>query len=172
MAPKCKGRTGQSRCNCNCCTEQKHFLETNVPRGVINRKWTLPWQVGFQASTWRAAHLDIKLWGLVLPRPFLSSGRSWQNRNASVLRPSSPSAALCLLVAAERGPWRRGSPAAVYQWKSNIVHEQRSGNQYFITKLLVQMKRHGRGDFFFFLAVFLEQGVERNHCQESGQVQG
>lgn len=25
---------------------------------------------------------------------------------------------------------------------------------------------------FFFVAVFLEQGVERNHCQESGVVQG
>lgn len=42
MAPWCRARPGQSRCNRHCCSEQKHFLSTNVPKGLINRNWTCP----------------------------------------------------------------------------------------------------------------------------------
>lgn len=84
------------------------------------------------------AHLDIKLWRIFF---FLSSVTNWQNKYINVLSHYLTSVALCFSDS-KKGQWRRDRPSAVYQWKSNIVHKQGSGNQYFITKLLVRMKKN------------------------------
>lgn len=97
------------------------------------------------------------------PHPFLSSVTNWQNKYINVPSHYFSSVALCFLVTVKRGPWRQDGPVAVYQWKSNIIHKQRSGNQYFITKLLVRMKRNGWGDFFF-------GSLLRAGCQEEFNV--
>lgn len=90
------------------------------------------------------AHLDIKLWRIFFS--FLSSVTNWQNKYINVLSHYLTSVALCFSDS-KKGQWRPDSPSAVYQWKSNIVHKQGSGNQYFITKLLVRMKKNS-GSFF------------------------
>lgn len=72
---------------------------------------------------------------------FLSSVTNWQNKYINVLSHYLTSVALCFSDS-KKGQWRPDSPSAVYQWKSNIVHKQGSGNQYFITKLLVRMKKN------------------------------
>lgn len=86
------------------------------------------------------AHLDIKLWRIFF---FLSSVTNWRNKYINVLSHYLTSVALCFSDS-KKGQWRPDSPSAVYQWKSNIVHKQGSGNQYFITKLLVRMKKNSR----------------------------
>lgn len=84
------------------------------------------------------AHLDIKLWRFFF---FLSSVTNWRNKYINVPSHYLTSVALCFSDS-KKGQWRPDSPSAVYQWKSNIVHKQGSGNQYFITKLLVRMKKN------------------------------
>lgn len=74
---------------------------------------------------------------------FLSSVTNWRNKYINVLSHYLTSVALCFSDS-KKGQWRPDSPSAVYQWKSNIVHKQGSGNQYFITKLLVRMKKNSR----------------------------
>lgn len=88
------------------------------------------------------AHLDIKLWRIFFFF-FLSSVTNWRNKYINVLSHYLTSVALCFSDS-KKGQWRPDSPSAVYQWKSNIVHKQGSGNQYFITKLLVKMKKNSR----------------------------
>ena len=98
-----------------------------------------------------------------------------QNKYTRVLSHYFSSVALCFLVTVKRGPWRQDSPIAVHQWKSNIVHKQRSGNQYFITKLLVRMKRNGWGGLFLFFFFWqssqsrVSGGVQ---CQKQGDNNG
>lgn len=77
---------------------------------------------------------------------FLSSVTNWWNKYINVLSHYLTSVALCFSDS-KKGQWRPDSPSAVYQWKSNIVHKQGSGNQYFITKLLVRMKKNSRRFF-------------------------
>lgn len=113
------------------------------------------------------AHLDIKLWRIFF---FLSSVTNWRNKYINVLSHYLTSVALCFSDS-KKGQWRPDSPSAVYQWKSNIVHKQGSGNQYFITKLLVRMKKNSGS----FLAVFSVRVVVSSMsgsawCAEAGWV--
>lgn len=99
----------------------------------------------------RGTRLDIKLWRIILFFSFfaLSSITNWQNKYINVLSHYPTPVALCFSDS-KKGPRRPDSLGAVYQWKSNIVHKQGSGNQYFITKLLVRMKKNSWRFLLFF----------------------
>lgn len=103
------------------------------------RIWSLRSLAGAGKHTWTLNYEEFFF-------SFLSSVTNWQNKYINVLSHYLTSVALCFSDS-KKGQWRPDSPSAVYQWKSNIVHKQASGNQYFITKLLVRMKKNS-GSFF------------------------